>query len=292
MNMTRNVNEMAGRIEREDVRDIEIDKIVPNRYQPRALFDDVALEALADSIRNKGVLQPIIVRDMPDQLGEYELVVGERRLRATKIAGLTKIPAILRRIDEADLKMLTWIENVQREDLNFVEKINSVAAIRDDVGDVKSIATMMSVSQRTIERYLSIHRDINATEEFAELFDQQAKNIDYSTAQAFAAIAAKVAKLRKSDKREYYRIILSLERKGIGKALPSLKKKYGGGREHTPEGSLGKGKSVCVTRQTASVMIFTISWNTELQMSQEDRRVIEMECKTFLDRATDQIQEG
>lgn len=109
---------------------VEVDKIVPNPYQPRKEFDEAALSSLAESIRQYGVLQPLVVtrKEEIDKEGNltvtYELIAGERRLRASRIAGLTQVPVVIRRGEESGLMKLELaiIENLQREDLNPVDR--------------------------------------------------------------------------------------------------------------------------------------------------------------------------
>lgn len=107
---------------------LAIDSIVPNPQQPRRSFDEAALRTLADSISRDGLMQPVVVR----AVGEgYELVAGERRLRASKLAGLTEISAIVRAVDDRASAELALIENLQREDLNPVERARAFAALCD-----------------------------------------------------------------------------------------------------------------------------------------------------------------
>ena len=105
--------------ENEVIEKLKITQVEPNRNQPRKHFDEEALEELAESISRYGVIQPIIVVKKGDY---YEIVAGERRWRASKKAGLTEIPAIVREGDERKNKEIALIENVQREDLNAYEK--------------------------------------------------------------------------------------------------------------------------------------------------------------------------
>ncbi len=100
------------------VREIDIERITPNPYQPRTHFNEIALKELSESIKRHGLLQPIIVVAKDDA---YMLLAGERRLRASKLAGLTKIKAIVADIESKNLRELALIENIQREDLNPVE---------------------------------------------------------------------------------------------------------------------------------------------------------------------------
>ena len=102
--------------------EIPIDRIVRNPHQPRSRFDDAELAQLATSIEAHGVLQPIVVRVTAD--GGYELIAGERRLRAARLAGLTRIPAVLRDATGGELLELAMVENLQRSDLNAIDQAN------------------------------------------------------------------------------------------------------------------------------------------------------------------------
>lgn len=113
---------LFGDEEPEKYFECDIDKISPNKYQPRIYFDDSDLHELSDSIKENGIIQPLIV--VASELkGQYELIAGERRLRASKIAGLDKVPVILMEVTEEDtLLELALIENIQRTDLNPIEE--------------------------------------------------------------------------------------------------------------------------------------------------------------------------
>lgn len=118
---------------------IEIDKIVPNPYQPRREFDEDRLRELSDSIRQYGVLQPLVVSRQETMLEdggvkvEYELIAGERRLRASRLAKLTQVPVVVRTGDDSRAKLeLAIIENLQREDLNSVERAQSFQRLADE----------------------------------------------------------------------------------------------------------------------------------------------------------------
>ncbi|MCD8494883.1 MAG: ParB/RepB/Spo0J family partition protein [Candidatus Pacebacteria bacterium] len=120
---------------------IETEKINPNPYQPRKEFDETALQDLADSIRQYGVLQPLVVTrvEIPKPDGgmsvSYELIAGERRLRASKLAGLQQVPVIIRRGEDSKMKLeLAIIENLQREDLNPIDRARAFARLVDEFG--------------------------------------------------------------------------------------------------------------------------------------------------------------
>lgn len=114
-----------------ELREIPIDLIERGRFQPRTHFDQTALEALAESIRSQGVVQPIVVR--PTGSGEsFELIAGERRWRASQIAGLTKLPAVVREIADEVALPIALIENIQREDLNPMEEARALRRLIDE----------------------------------------------------------------------------------------------------------------------------------------------------------------
>ena len=111
---------------------LPIVEIVPNRNQPRKRFDDEALRELADSIAQHGVLQPLLVRPMTD--GSYQLVAGERRWRASQMAGLTEAPVVVREMSEQQASAVALIENLQREDLNPMEEALGFKSLMETYG--------------------------------------------------------------------------------------------------------------------------------------------------------------
>jgi ParB family transcriptional regulator, chromosome partitioning protein len=119
----------------EGMRYIPVDLIAPNPRQPRRAFDETTLAELAESIRARGVLQPVVVRGLPG--GRYELVAGERRLRAARMAELETIPAMVRDADERDQLDIALAENMARVDLNPVEEARACAMLVDDLGLTK-----------------------------------------------------------------------------------------------------------------------------------------------------------
>jgi ParB family chromosome partitioning protein len=113
------------------VRELPVELIAPNPKQPRRKIDEEALRALAQSLRAQGVLQPVLVRP---RAGGYELIAGERRWRAAKLAGIDRIPALVRPTDDAHTLELALIENMAREDLNPVEEARACAALAEELG--------------------------------------------------------------------------------------------------------------------------------------------------------------
>ncbi len=145
-----------------DVRDIPLHQIDPNPHQPREHFDHAGLEDLVASIKEHGVVQPIVVTQKSD--GRYELIAGERRLRASKIAGLDTIPAIVRSATEQQKLELAIIENVQRKDLNPIEEAHAYLRLQEEFNLTQDeIGTRVGKSRpqvANIIRLLSLPREI------------------------------------------------------------------------------------------------------------------------------------
>ena len=118
--------------EAEGLREVPLELVRPNPRQPRRTFDQDALADLARSIAARGLLQPVVVRPLPG--GEYELVAGERRLRAARMAGLASVPALVRDADDRERLELALAENMAREDLNTLEEARACATLVDDLG--------------------------------------------------------------------------------------------------------------------------------------------------------------
>src|SRR5262245_12039772 len=113
-------HEEGQKQDEQELRELPVELIAPSPTQPRRRFDEEALQALADSLGERGVLQPVLVRPKPG--GTYEIVAGERRWRAAQIAGLATIPALIRSRDDAEAIELALIENMAREDLSPIEE--------------------------------------------------------------------------------------------------------------------------------------------------------------------------
>jgi len=143
------------------VSNLPIDSIVPNEYQPRLHFDEAAIKSLSESIKTHGLAQPIIVR----RKGEgYELIAGERRLRASKFAGLESIPAIVRELSDKEALQLALVENLDREDLNPIEEAKGYKRMSDEFQmSHAQIADIFSRSRSTVTnmlRLLALPEDI------------------------------------------------------------------------------------------------------------------------------------
>lgn len=137
--------------------ELPINEIIPNRDQPRKTFDEAALEELAESIKQHGVLQPLLVRPIPS--GGYQLVAGERRWRACRMAGLNKVPVVIKELTDTETMEIAIIENLQREDLNPIEEAEGLQALIDKCGYTQEeVAVSVGKSRPAIANSLRLLR--------------------------------------------------------------------------------------------------------------------------------------
>jgi len=140
--------------DRDEIREIEIDLIQPGQQQPRTFFDEAKLEGLAQSIRTTGIIQPLLVRPKG---GLFELVAGERRWRAAQIAGLARVPAIIREIPDDRLLEFALVENIQRQELNPIEEANAYKRLIDSLGLTQDeVARRVGRDRTFITNYLRV----------------------------------------------------------------------------------------------------------------------------------------
>lgn len=131
-----------------------LSEITPSQFQPREVFDDTAIGELAESIRRKGVLQPLLVRRTP---GGYQLIAGERRFRAAQRAGLERVPVVIRDAGDHELLELALIENVQREDLNPLEEARAYRRLMDEFGlTQEQVAEKVAKDRSTVANTLRL----------------------------------------------------------------------------------------------------------------------------------------
>lgn len=137
------------------VNEIALDKIVPNPYQPRTNFDEEALSELSESIRTLGIIQPLTLREMPE--GRYQIISGERRFRASKMAGLTQVPAYIRKADDAAMLEMAIVENIQRENLDAIETALGFQRLIDECSlTQEAMALRVGKKRATITNYLRL----------------------------------------------------------------------------------------------------------------------------------------
>ena len=153
-----------------DVQELPLINIVPNRYQPRTEFTEADLAQLADSIKQNGVLQPVLVRRKGD--GVYELIAGERRMRAAKLAGLLTVPAIIRNSSDEQALEIALIENLQRQDLNPMEAARAYHRLMQEFGFTQeAVAQRIGKDRSSIA---NIARLVNLPKEIQDLVESGA----------------------------------------------------------------------------------------------------------------------
>lgn len=146
-----------------EVRQLPVDRIRPNPFQPRKHFDEAKLSELAQSIKAHGIVQPLVVRPAGDQ---YELVVGQRRLQAAAIAGLDSVPAVVSEVSDMEMVQVALVENLQREDLNPIEEAEAYRRLVEEFGATQEeLAETLGRSRPTISntmRLLNLHPEVQA----------------------------------------------------------------------------------------------------------------------------------
>lgn len=153
----------------ENIRNLTIDKIVANPFQPRHVFDEDAMRELAISIRENGVLQPIIVRHNPQDNAQYQILAGERRWRAAQQAQLTEIPAIVRKYDDETMMQAAILENLQRENLSPLEEAQSYRTMIDTLHlTQEQVANRLGKARSVVANFLRL---LNLPDEVKDLLD-------------------------------------------------------------------------------------------------------------------------
>jgi ParB family chromosome partitioning protein len=165
--------------ERGEVQELRLESIVPNRFQPRQQFSEVELAELTASLKQNGLLQPILVRRKGD--GIFELIAGERRLRAAKLAGMQKIPALVRNVSDQESMVLALVENLQRDDLNPIETARAYQRMLNEFGlTQEAIAQKVARDRSSVAnllRLMSLPSDVQQMVESDQLSAGHAKVI-------------------------------------------------------------------------------------------------------------------
>ena len=161
----------------DELKKIPVDRIMRGTYQPRHHFEQDALEELADSIREQGVLQPIVVRQMGDK---YEIVAGERRWRATQLAGIDDIPVVVKKFDDKTAAAASLIENIQRENLNSLEESQALQRLIDEFGLThKEVAQAVGRSRAGVTNLLRL---LELPEDVKKLLDESKISMGHARA--------------------------------------------------------------------------------------------------------------
>jgi ParB family chromosome partitioning protein len=182
----------------DELRELPVELIVANPNQPRRRFDEDALNALAGSLGERGVLQPVLVRPKPG--GTYELVAGERRWRAAQIAGLTEIPALVRPREDSATLELALIENMAREDLNPIEEARACAALVEELGLTREqVGLRVGRSRVAVSNLLRL---LDLPDEAIEMLEQERLSEGHGRALLLAEDHAERRRLARDASRE------------------------------------------------------------------------------------------
>lgn len=212
------------------INEIDIDLIHPNPNQPRHEFDEEALNELADSIRAIGIIQPITLRSMPD--GTFEIIAGERRWRASRLAGLERVPAYIRTADDENVMEMALIENIQREDLNAVEIALAYQHLLEQYNLTQDrLSERVGKKRSTVTNYLRLLK-LPATIQLA------LQNRDIDMGHARALLSLENPKLQLNVFEEIQRDHLSVRKvEGMVKRLAEGETVTAGGRKLRPNKS-------------------------------------------------------
>lgn len=259
---------------RQEVMMIRIDDIAPNPFQPRKYFDGEKLTSLAESLKDRGMLHPVTLRKTDVSSGfSYELIFGERRLRAAKEAGMTEVPAIIKDVIDKDMKALTLVENLQREDLNVAEKMLSIGALHQEFGDTSLTADAVRLTQRSVERYVRIFKIVSSSETVLSLFERNAHLIDFSDAEAMADI------LQSLNEEEMDKFLGIANSEGVKSSIRHFHKSIRAGRGQKT------GRAVlCMVKETEDHISLQMKYEKDSKIEEEDRERILNTFEDFLAR--------
>lgn len=178
----------------EDILQLDVERVIPGKFQPRKVFDEAALKDLAASIKEKGVLQPIIVARAGD--GTFNLIAGERRWRAAMLAGLKKIPALIKNVASKEALEIALIENLQREDLNPIETAEAFNRLIDDFNlTQEELSERVGKERTTVTNYLRL---LKLPDEIKSMLYEGSLSMGH--ARALLAIEGRLAQLAAARK--------------------------------------------------------------------------------------------
>jgi ParB family transcriptional regulator, chromosome partitioning protein len=176
---------------------VPIERLHPGKYQPRRHFDDEAMGGLVESVREKGILQPLLLRRDPDSPGDYEIIAGERRWRAAQLAGIHEVPAVIRELTDRDALEIALIENIQRQDLSPLEEAEGYRRLMDEFAhtqeDLGKVVGKSRSHVANMMRLLALPEPIKAMVQAGELTAGHARAL--LTAEDPLALARKVVEL-------------------------------------------------------------------------------------------------
>ena len=208
---------------------LAIECLQPGKYQPRAEMEETPLNELADSIKKQGVLQPLLVREITN--GRYEIIAGERRWRASQLAGLKEVPVILKQVDDETAMAMALLENLQREDLNAMDQARAMHRLTTEFGLThQQVADLLSKSRAAVSNFLrlmSLSNSVKKLLEHGDLDMGHARTLlvldEEQQGQAAQIIIAKNLSVRETEK------LVERMKKGVVEettAEPAIKLNY------------------------------------------------------------------
>jgi ParB family chromosome partitioning protein len=218
---------LLGEIKNEEIVQIPVDKIMANRFQPRRYFGEDSLASLAETIKKDGVQQPVTVRKIEEENSPFlfELIAGERRLRASRIAGLEKIPAVIKEKSDREVKKLALLENLQREDLTYFETMMSIVGLKEEYGSNEEVGNAVGLTRRSVEQYLRMHTEMSTIPEVFAIVEKNQSTLTRTNLQDISNIMAELRRYQRSDKREFERFKKRVKGKGLIVAVEKLLRK-------------------------------------------------------------------
>jgi ParB family transcriptional regulator, chromosome partitioning protein len=175
--------------------ELSVDSVLPNPHQPRREFNEASIAELATSLRSTGLIQPVLVRPRPGGVG-YELIAGERRLRAAKVAGLTTLPAIVREVDRYTQAQMALVENIQREDLNAMDRAYAYRVLVQELGLTQNeLAGRLGEDRSSVANYLRL---LDLAEPVQELV--RAGSLTMGHAKLLAGVSDPIEQKRLADR--------------------------------------------------------------------------------------------
>ncbi len=215
---------IGGDIGREEIVQLPVDKIEPNPYQPRKYFNKTKLEELAQSIKENGVEQPAIVRKNPnpDSPFPFQMIAGERRLKASVMIGNKTIPAVIRERSDSDMRKVALLENLQRENLTYFETMMAIKDLKDEYQDNEEVSKGIGLTKRSIEQYLKLQNGLSSEPEVFAIIEKRQANLTGTLLKNTAEIIPALKRYKKADKREYERFFKRLHTKGLDKTVSGL----------------------------------------------------------------------
>lgn len=242
----------------ESTNELDVSLLRPGKYQPRKHFNENALQELAESIKAQGVMQPIVVR--PVEGGQFEIVAGERRWRATKLAGLETIPAIVRDINDQTAMAMALIENIQREDLSPIESATALQSLKDEFSlTSKEVASAVGKSEKEVSELLTL---LKLPEPLLRLMERGTEspqilgvlNRCYKLdSEATASFVANKSAITYDDANAFQKYLKERDKDPVGQSTepsPSSSNAQGDGREGAEEED-GQGEDVNVKQKGA-----------------------------------------